>query len=71
MFLTGDNAGDVFLKDEVLPAFNREYSLDVNLRIGVCHGRKMPLLTELGNPFWLVTTNMSHLWCCTFQVEIC
>src|ERR1700722_19605217 len=73
MFLTGDNAGDVFLElvvvsrlDEVLPAFNGEHGLNVNLCIGVCHGRKMPLLTELENPFWLVATKMSHLRCCDY-----
>ena len=70
LFLTGDNAGDVFLKlvvvrgsDEVLPALNSEYDLDINLRVGVCHARKMPLLAELENLFWLVTTNMSQLRC--------
>jgi hypothetical protein len=31
--------------------------------IGVCHDRKMPLLTELENLFWSVATKMSHLRC--------
>jgi len=58
LFLTGDDAGDVFLKfvvmfgfDEVLPAFNSEHNMNVNLRIGICHAPKMPLLTELENLF--------------------
>jgi len=31
----------------ILPAFNGKYDMDVDLRVGVGHGRKMPLLTEL------------------------
>ena len=56
--LTGDNAGDIFLKfvvtfgfDEVLSAFDSEHNTDLNLSVGVGHDWKMPLLTELGNLF--------------------
>ena len=58
LVLTGDNAGDVFLKfvvmfgfDEVLSAFDGEHDMDVDLRVSVGHVRKMPLLTELRNLF--------------------
>ena len=60
LFLCGDDAGDVFLQfvvmlwqDEVLPPFNGKHDLDVNLRIGIGHEPKMPLLTELENFFVL------------------
>src|SRR5579863_517711 len=56
--LAGNNAGDVFLKfvvmpglDKVLPAFDSEYDVDVDLGVGICHERRMALLTELGNLF--------------------
>src|ERR1700690_1806525 len=68
LVLTGDNTGDVFLKfvvvfgfDEVLSAFDSKHDVDVNLRVGVGHARKMPLLTELVNLFWLDSTKMSPL----------
>src|SRR5271165_3630366 len=58
VLLRRDSADDVFLDfvvvfgwDEVLPAFDSEYDVNINLRIGVGHARKMPLLTELENPF--------------------
>jgi hypothetical protein len=58
LFLTGDDASDVFLEfvvvfgfDEILPAFDGKHDMDVNLGVGVGHARKMPLLTELGNLF--------------------
>ena len=41
----------MFRLDEVLPAFDSEHDVDVNLCVGVGHVRKMPLLTELGNLF--------------------
>jgi hypothetical protein len=58
LFLTGNDACDVFLQlvvvfrlDEALPAFNSEHDMDINLRVGVGHAPKMPLLTELENIF--------------------
>jgi hypothetical protein len=58
LFLTGDNASDVFLQlvvvfglDEILPAFNGKYDMNINLRVGIGHEPKMPLLTELENLF--------------------
>jgi hypothetical protein len=63
-----DDARDVFLKlvivirlDEALPAFDRKHDVDVDLRAGVGHARKMPLLTELENYFCLDSTKMSRL----------
>jgi hypothetical protein len=48
------DAGDVLLEfvivfrpDEILPALDGEHDIDVNLRVGIGHARKMPLLTEL------------------------
>ena len=38
-------------RDEVLPAFDGEHDLNVDLCVGVGHAGKMPLLTELGNHF--------------------
>ncbi len=59
-FLTGDDAGHVFLqfvvalrRDEALSAFNRKDDMKVNLGVGVGHARKMPLRTELESLFWL------------------
>src|ERR1039458_4127593 len=59
LLLTGDDAGDVFLKfvvvfrlDEVLPAFDGEHNMEIDLRVGVGHASKMPLLTELENLFY-------------------
>ena len=59
LFLTGDDAGDVLLEfivvfrlDEVLSAFDSKHDVNVDLRVGVGHLRKMPLLTELENPFF-------------------
>ena len=48
-------------RDEVLPAFDGEHDLNVDLCVGVGHARKMPLLTELGNHFWAVSTKMTPL----------
>lgn len=39
--------------DEVLSAFDGEHNVNVDLRVGVGHEQKMPLLTELGNLFWI------------------
>ena len=44
-----------------MSAFHGEYELDIDLRIGICHPQKMPLLTELENLFWRVSTKMSLL----------
>src|SRR5882724_4180969 len=59
LFPTGNDAGDVFLQlvvmfwiEEVLPAFDGEHNMDINLRVGVGHASKMPLLTELENLFF-------------------
>ena len=56
LFLTRDDAGDVFLKlvivfrlDETLPAFDGEHDMEIDLRVGICHTPKMPLLAELEN----------------------
>ena len=51
----------MFGLDEALPAFSGEYNVDVNLRVGVGHVPKMPLLTELGKLFCFGSTKMSHL----------
>jgi len=63
-----DDAGDVFLKfvvvlrfNEVLPAFDREHDMEINLRAGICHEPKMPLLTELENLFSFGSTKISRL----------
>ena len=59
VLLSGHDAGDVLLQfvavfrpDKVLPAFDGKHNVDVDLRVGVRHARKMPLLTELGESFW-------------------
>src|SRR5665213_3254104 len=56
LLLSRDDASDVFLQlvvmfgfDEALPAFDGEHDMDINLRVGICHEPKMPLLTELEN----------------------
>ena len=56
LILPRKDAGDVFLQfvvvfrlDEALPAFDGEHDMDINLRVGVGHAPKMPLLTELEN----------------------
>lgn len=61
LFLRRNNAGDVFLqfvvvlrRDEILPAFDGEHDVNINLRVGICHAQKMPLLAELENLFRLV-----------------
>ena len=61
VFLRGNNTGDIFLqflvmfgRDEALPAFDGKHYVKINLRVGVGHEQKMPLLTELGNLFWFV-----------------
>ena len=43
----------IFGNDEILPALHGEYNVNIKLRVGVCHARKMPLLTELENFFRL------------------
>ena len=47
LFLTGDDASDVFLKfvivlrlDEILSAFHREHDVNVDLCVGVGHARE-------------------------------
>jgi hypothetical protein len=59
VFLIRHDARDVFLQfvvmlgsDEILAAFNGEYDMDINLRIGIGHAQKMPPLAGLGNLFW-------------------
>jgi len=61
VLLSRDDTGNVFLlfiimfrHNETLSALDGKNDMDVNLRIGVGHARKMPLLTELGNPFVFV-----------------
>ena len=58
LFLSRDDAGDIFLQfvvafrlDEALPAFNGEHDVDINLRVGIGHAPRMPLLAELENHF--------------------
>ena len=58
VFLAGNDTADIFLKfiivfgfDEISPSFDCEHDMDVNLRVGIGHLQKMPLLTELGNIF--------------------
>jgi hypothetical protein len=45
----------VFRLDEALPTFNGKHDMDINLRVGVGHVPKMPLLTELENIFRVVS----------------
>ena len=59
LFLTGDDAGDVFLQFvvmlrfyEALPTFDGKHYMDVDLRLGIGHAPKMPLLRELENLFY-------------------
>ena len=56
--LAGHDAGDEFLQfvivfrwNEILPAFDGEHNMDVNLRVGIGRLIKMPLQTELENLF--------------------
>jgi len=56
--LGGDDAREVFLqfvimfrRDEALPALDGKHDVEVDLRVGVGHLQKMPLLTELENLF--------------------
>jgi hypothetical protein len=56
----------MFWLDQVLSALNGKYDVEINLRVGVGHTQKMPLLTELGNLFSGVTTNMPALRACGF-----
>ena len=65
----GDNASDVLLEfivifwiDQRLPAFDCEDDVDVNLGVGVGHGKKVPLLTELGNSIWLMVLQRYRPW---------
>ena len=44
----------MFRRNEVLPAFDGEHGVDINLRAGVGQEPKMPLLTELENIFVLI-----------------
>lgn len=74
LLLRGDDASDVFLKlvvvfrlDEALPTFDGEHNVDIDLRVGIGHAPKMPLLTELENLFCPGSTKMSHLRCCKRQ----
>ena len=77
LVLTGNDASDVFLqfvvvfrRDEILPTFDGEHDVDINLRVGVGHAPKMPLLTELENLFSFVSTKMSRLRCFGRQAKI-
>lgn len=44
----------VFGPNKILPAFYGKYDVNVDLRVRVRHPQMMPLLTELGNLFWMV-----------------
>jgi len=53
--LTGNDTGNVLLEfvvvlgfDETLPPFNRENNVDIDLRVGICHGCSNVAPTELG-----------------------
>jgi hypothetical protein len=68
VLLGGNNPGDkfaqfltVFGPDQILSPLNGKYDMDINLRVGIGHAQKMPLLTELGNLFSGFTTNMPAL----------
>jgi hypothetical protein len=68
LLLRGDDACDLFLKlvvvfrlDKALPAFDGKHDVNVDLRVGIGHARKMTLLTELENLFCLGSTKMSRL----------
>ena len=68
VLLGGDNPGDEFVQflfvfgpDQVLPALNGKDDMEINLRVGIGHAQKMPLLTELGNLFSDDATNMPAL----------
>ncbi len=39
----------MFGHNKALTTFNREHDMEIDLRVGVGHEPKMPLLTELGN----------------------
>jgi hypothetical protein len=51
----------MFRFDEILPALDGEHDVNIYLRVGVRHARKMPLLTELGNTFPVGSTNIPRL----------
>ena len=66
---SGDNASDVLLEfivtrrlNQRLPAFDCEDDVDINLGVGVGHGKKMPLLTELWNSIWLAILQRCRPW---------
>ena len=68
LLLRGNDARDIFLKlvimfrlDEALPAFDGKHDVNVDLRVGIGHARKMTLLTELENLFCLGSTKMPRL----------
>ncbi len=44
----------MFGMDKALPPLDGEHDLNIDLGVGVRHGRKMPLLTELENLFLAV-----------------
>ena len=61
LLLPGHDAGDVFLKfvivlclDKALPTLDGKHDVKINLRVGVGHVSKMPLLAELENLFFWV-----------------
>ena len=65
--LGGDDAREVFLqfvimfrRDEALPALDGKHDVEVDLRVGVGHLQKMPLLTELENLFCSWCWNYAH-----------
>jgi hypothetical protein len=70
LILNRDNARDVLLEFlvvfpfyQVLPAFDREDHVNIDLRVGIGHALKMPLLRELEKSFCMSSTRMSHLRC--------
>lgn len=70
VILTGNNAGDVFLKfvvvfrfDEVLSSFDGEHDMDINLRVGVCHVEEDAAPDGALKSFFPVATKISRLRC--------
>jgi len=54
--------GGIFLQtDVVLPACHSKHELKIDLRVNLAMDGKMPLLTELGNPFLADATNIPPL----------
>ena len=51
----------VFRLDKALPAFDSKHAVNVDLRVGIGHAPKMPLLTELENILCVSPTTMPPL----------